>query len=193
MAGRPRKHSIEQTLDTALQTFWTRGYANTSISDLSKALGVGPSSLYNTFGSKANLYNQCLTAYVNKNGHLMQDALAHPNLQTALYTLVMGYVGTYTQAGCPAGCAILNAPSDDDPQVQTLLDTLRSSTLQAVHARIQKGVDDGDLPADTSVNGMARFVMSVLQGMSLQARDGATADDLRALATASMLGLAVGA
>jgi len=61
--------------------------------------------------------------------------------------------------------------------------------LANVRARIQHGVDEGGFPADTSVNGMSPFVVSVVKGMSLHARDGATAADLRELATVRLRGL----
>jgi AcrR family transcriptional regulator len=61
--ARPRSISKEDSLERALLLFWERGYDRTSIADLSEAIGVGPSSIYSTFGSKEDLYRQALGRY----------------------------------------------------------------------------------------------------------------------------------
>ena len=71
-AGRPRKRTIEESLDLAMDLFWRQGFEATSVQDLCEALGVGPSSIYNSFGSKAQLYLQCLERYIETNAELGQ-------------------------------------------------------------------------------------------------------------------------
>lgn len=56
----------------------------------------------------------------------------------------------------------------------------------AIAARLRRAVDDGDLPAEATVDTMAAFYTTVHQGMSIQARDGATRADLEAIVTAAM-------
>jgi AcrR family transcriptional regulator len=157
--------------------------------DLSKAVGVAPSSLYNTFGSKAGLYEACLMAYVEGNGTTMRDALALPDLQDALQALLHGLADLYTQSDVPKGCAVLNANAGADDEVSELLHRMRAQTLQALIDRFEQGIKDGHMSPDASAEGTARFVFSVLQGMSLQAQDGATAEQANALADAAIQGL----
>jgi hypothetical protein len=47
-------------------------------------------------------------------------------------------------------------------------------------------VAKGELPASTDIDGLSRFYLSVFQGMAIQARDGATQAQLRAVAAAAM-------
>jgi hypothetical protein len=47
-------------------------------------------------------------------------------------------------------------------------------------------VAKGELPASTDIDGLSRFYLSVFQGMAVQAKDGATSAELRAVAAAAM-------
>ncbi len=55
-------------------------------------------------------------------------------------------------------------------------------------ARLRRGVDDGEIPADVDVHALARFVQSVQNGMSVLARDGVTRAELESIAEIAMMG-----
>jgi hypothetical protein len=59
---------------------------------------------------------------------------------------------------------------------------LRSKVLEAFRLRIERGKSDGDLRADVDSAALARFVQALVQGMSLQARDGASERELLTIA-----------
>lgn len=61
--GRRKSFEPGEVLDRAMQAFWQRGYAATSIDDLVAATGINRASLYGTFGDKAALFHACLERY----------------------------------------------------------------------------------------------------------------------------------
>jgi TetR/AcrR family transcriptional repressor of nem operon len=63
--GVPRKieFDYDRAIDRATQLFWRKGYSNTSLRDLLKAMGIGEGSFYNTVKSKKRLYVECLKHY----------------------------------------------------------------------------------------------------------------------------------
>ena len=61
--GRPREFNYSSIVDVAMKTFWIRGYEGCFTQDLCSDTGLGKGSLYNTFGSKHELYKQVLERY----------------------------------------------------------------------------------------------------------------------------------
>ena len=49
----------------------------------------------------------------------------------------------------------------------------RALGVANIQARIQRGIADGELAADTDAGALANFYATVYQGMSMQAKDGA--------------------
>ncbi|MCT2345417.1 TetR/AcrR family transcriptional regulator [Niallia taxi] len=62
-SGRPREFNKPEVLDAAMNVFWLKGYEACSTEDLCSSTGLGRGSLYNTFGSKHELYEQTLQRY----------------------------------------------------------------------------------------------------------------------------------
>ncbi len=60
---RVEKFNRQQALNKALDLFWSKGYEATSLNDLTETLGIGKGSFYNTFGSKRNLFDTCISNY----------------------------------------------------------------------------------------------------------------------------------
>ncbi len=182
MAGRPRKRSLDESVDAALTVFWAKGYESTSIADLSQALGVGPSSIYNAFGSKADLYRRCLVAYAARDGASLVEQLATGDAVDGILAMLRQAVENYCRPGTPPGCAVLEADVADDPsgELGRFVAELRARSSEGLEARLREGVDDGLLREDTDVAGVARFIQGVLFGLSAQSRAGATRDELLA-------------
>lgn len=61
----PRAIEFDYTnaLESAMRLFWKTGYANTSLRDLLKGMGIGEGSFYNTLKSKKHAYLECLKHY----------------------------------------------------------------------------------------------------------------------------------
>lgn len=61
--GRLKGFNRDDLLDSAIQLFWKKGYADTSLSDLEKATGVNKSGLYSEFKDKDDIYLESLRRF----------------------------------------------------------------------------------------------------------------------------------
>ena len=68
--GRPKGFERSEVLDKALQLFWKKGFADTSLQDLEKATGVNKSGLYSEFKDKDDIFLECLKQYKSKSNAL---------------------------------------------------------------------------------------------------------------------------
>jgi hypothetical protein len=70
--------------------------------------------------------------------------------------------------------------------IQAALVKRRAVGVANIEARIQRGIDEGELPAGTDAASLANFYATVYQGMSMQAKDGATYESLLSTAASAM-------
>lgn len=191
--GRPRAFDRDAALEAATRLFWERGYEATSISDLTAALGIGSPSLYAAFGSKEALYAESVEHYRTRYESLVWDRFfAAPTAREAVSGLLHDSAAALSGelADIPRGCMVtLSAVgSEGNEQLGELVRKARYLTYERLRDRIGKAVAEGELPADVDVEGLARFVQTVQNGMSILARDRVGRAPLEAVARVAMAG-----
>lgn len=188
--GRPRVLDRDVGLDVAARLFWEHGYEGTSIADLTKAMGITPPSLYATFGSKEELYKQALDQCIEREGKCRGEALqtektAYEAIVFYLHDVVQGITQPDKPHGCIVSTAVLQH-SEENESVARDVAARREAAMQAIKMRFDRAVCEGELPADTDTDTLARFYMAVVQGMSAQAYDGACRERLKQLADVAL-------
>jgi len=188
--GRPKAFDPDTALDRAMMLFWERGYEGTSVDDLSAAMGVSPSSIYATFGDKEKLYQAAIDRYRAGPGALTASILDKaPTAYAAVEEILMTSASELTRKDRPAGCMLANAVTHCAPTAETLQHAIaerRGLSLGLFKQRFDQALADGELPAGIDTCGLARFFGTVLQGMTIQARDGVGPDDLKAVAETAL-------
>jgi AcrR family transcriptional regulator len=165
-----------------MKLFWERGYEGASFDDLAAAMGISPSSFYNSFGSKERLYQEATEAYMACASRWFADELqADTDAKTAFHRLLTAAAREFTQNDLPAGCMISLAGTHVPPALSCMRDAMarhRWAAQSAMAARIQRGVEEGDVPKDADVHALAAFYSALSRGMAVHARDGASRDRL---------------
>src|SRR5215472_9838533 len=77
--ARALEFDYDKAIDRATRVFWKKGYSDTSLRDLLKAIGIGEGSFYNTLKSKKRLYLECLKHYNDTVGRRRAQALFSPS------------------------------------------------------------------------------------------------------------------
>jgi AcrR family transcriptional regulator len=189
--GRPRTFDPDSALRQALDLFWERGYEGTSLNDLAEAMGIASASIYACFGSKEDLFRKVMALYATTSGEPPRRALREqPTARAAVHAMLRATADQVTGPDTPHYCMlILAAPTGavENHAVREFLADRRRGQLSAIKDRLARGVTDGDLTAPTaSLDAIARYYTTVVQGLSVQARDGATRAELEAVLTCAM-------
>ena len=189
--GRPRNFDPDTALRQALDLFWERGYEGTSLNDLAEALGIASASIYACFGSKEDLFRKVMALYGTTSGAPPRRALREqPTARTAVHAMLRATADEITRPDAPHGCMlILAAPvgAVENHVVREFLADLRRDMCVTIRDRLARGVIEGDLSAaPASLDAMARYYTTLVQGFSVQARDGASRAELEAVITCAM-------
>jgi TetR/AcrR family transcriptional regulator, transcriptional repressor for nem operon len=169
--GRNKEFEVDVALERALRVFWRKGFEGTSMNDLVDAMEIQRASIYATFGSKAELYEQAILAYQSKglralSALLSEEAAPLEVLRKALQTAIP------VEACQASGCFCLNATLEVAPHDPKLRDLLRShfDKVEAVFARIvAKGQADGTISLRWSPIEAGKYLIACLNGLHVAA------------------------
>jgi len=183
--GRPREFDTEKALDIALLLFWKQGYEGTSLAALTESMGINTPSLYAAFGNKEELFKKVLDRYLEKPASYLPKALTHPTALGAAESLLNGAIDMVTNRSHPDGCLLVQGALASGPMTENVraeLSRRRASAEAAVRRRFERAIADGDLPRDADAAQLARYMITVIWGLSVQASGGATKAQLKEVA-----------
>ena len=188
--GRPRSFDRDAALQAAMKTFWQFGYEGASMAALTEAMGINSPSLYACFGSKEQLFREAVDLYLATEDKKTRSTLAEQRTaRGAVEAMLARSVGNLTDpAGC-RGCLLVLGDSNASPEhggIHAYLAQRRKEIQAALEDRLKRGIADGDVPAHANIKAIAAFLMTVLQGLSLRARDGASREAMLQVADAAM-------
>lgn len=176
----------EAALHQAMLVFWRHGYESTSLNDLTAAMGVTPPSIYAAFGDKKGLFLESVRRYLASAPPQGATGTARAMAHDLLRGAALRYTGEDTPAGCLVASAAISC-SAAAADVQAELSAIRRDTEDLLRARIVTAADAGELPAGTDAEALAAHVMTVVQGLSTMARDGASREKLMHVVDLAMM------
>jgi len=187
--GRPRAFDRTAALEAAMRVFWQKGFTAASMNELCEAMGIASPSLYAAFGSKEQLYAEAIRHYGECGVPQLTDALeSAPTAKLGVEAFLRFAARALTCPERPLGCMVVlsSVASEGVTGLADMVLEARKKSLKLIEARLQRGIREGDLAKDAKVKALARFFVTVHQGMSIQARDGASAKELDAVVTTAM-------
>jgi len=184
LLGRPRSFNADKALERALQLFWQKGYEGTSLSDLTKAMGINRPSLYAAFGDKEALFRKALDRYVDGPAAYVREALKEPTARAVVERLLQGAINLNTSPRNPKGCLMVQGAlvcGEAADSVRKELISLRAAGEAALCQRLERAKSDGDLPTDSDPADLARYIATVIYGIAIQAAGGASRNELQSV------------
>lgn len=188
--GRPRAFDRDLALRRAMEVFWSKGYDNTSMIDLTTAMSINSPSLYAAFGSKEALFREAVQLYGRTESPEIWQAITDAaTAKEAIAGFLHTTADAFTQPGKPAGCLVVLGAlhaSDTNTGVCEALKDLRAQNVTELRERLDRAVAAGEFPSGLDSASVAAFYVTVQQGMSIQARDGASREMLHAIADGAL-------
>ena len=180
--GRPREFDTSEALDRALALFAREGFEQASVQALAEYMGICKPSLYAAYGNKETLFIEAVRRYAERGdaerSRLLNEA---PDVHEAIAALLRASARAVT-GGERTGCLVVAEAASQratyPPAVRDALADAMARGDTMLRERLVRAQHEGQLDAGTDVDTMVRFFVAVMSGMAVQARAGATYEEL---------------
>ena len=193
--GRPREFDVEEALAAALKVFWRKGYDGASLTDLTEAMGVTRPSLYCAFGNKEALFKKALDLYEREKLAFIDQALEAPTGREAVERFLNSACDLYAEDPGTPGCmgvnSVLSCQGVASESVRQELIDRGLDVLSRMRARLELAKANGEL-GDSDPAALALYIMTVGQGIALQAGMGAKRKALKQVVATALQAVPAG-
>jgi len=169
--ARLREFDEEKALDAAMQLFWEKGYAATSLSDLTAKMEIQKPSLYSAFGDKEGLFEAALRRYTNLHAANIRTKLQNEqSVKEAIRTFFENIVEEEYKKEFSKGCFCINtmvelAPHNEKFEVLTREHQMYLAVI--FQELITKGIRSGELQSDLNAKAVAQTLVTSLIGLTV--------------------------
>lgn len=176
--GRPKEFDTEQAMTAAMHLFWRKGYESTSLQDLLDTMNLSKSSLYQTYGSKNELFQQCINHYRNTMVSEMNQGLKDATNGRQFIETVFNSVPDETcQKNGGIGCLIMNSANEfanADKEISVLITKGTKEFTNVFITAIKQAQQQGDISKNKDPKSLAYFLLSSLSGLKTMVKAGAS-------------------
>ncbi|AFQ14125.1 TetR/AcrR family transcriptional regulator [Bacillus thuringiensis] len=169
--ARLREFDEEKALDAAMQLFWEKGYATTSLSDLTARMEIQKPSLYSAFGDKEGLFEAALRRYTNLHAARIRTKLQNEqSVKEAIRMFFENMVEEEYKKEFSKGCFCINtmvelAPHNEKFEVLTREHQMYLAVI--FQELIMKGIRSGELQSDLNAKALAQTLVTSLIGLTV--------------------------
>tara|TARA_R110002126_G_scaffold6872_3_gene34691 strand:- start:8086 stop:8664 length:579 start_codon:yes stop_codon:yes gene_type:complete len=166
--GRPKEFDRQEVLHRAVDTFWARGFEGTSVQMLVDSMGIHRASLYDTYGSKADLFKEAMDCYSSQTHDAFRQALDREGksrdiLRHFLRDSVHRLCTVQTQ-----GCLMIKTVvsiADEVPGAHDRVVRHMEEIRGMLRDLLQRGKDAGEFAAEMNVDAVSHFLMTMFEGL----------------------------
>ena len=167
--ARTREFDTGAAVDAAMSAFRRKGFEGTSVQDLVDATGIGRGSLYLAFGSKEELYLAAVDRYRERFAVPLAEALRMGEPGPELIREVfVGLVDEIVRDARERACLVAGAAMErahQDPAVAARLKATTTAIEDALFDVVVRARTAGRLPDRGDASGIARFLVTAMQGL----------------------------
>ncbi len=179
--GRPREFDRDEVIEKAMSLFWEKGFEATSMADIVEVTGLNKSSIYNTFGSKEELFALILDAYLERRVGMVTQMLTEGSAGLADIELFLSFVREEAFGeGGRMGCLAVNTSTElacTDEAMSEMSIGFRDDMRTALRAALTRAEAAGEIEKGTVERDVAILVAFMLS-LPVITRSGASPAEL---------------
>jgi AcrR family transcriptional regulator len=185
--ARPRTFDEHEVVAAARDEFWERGYAATSVDDLTAATGLGKGSLYGAFGDKHTLFLRALDDYISSSLDEVRASLRNPKFSA--YERLVGHIRLQAKAlvadKSRRGCLMAKSAAElgaTDDAVEEKVERAYAMWRDELVACIKDAQRDRTVDAKQNPQALAGTLLAFMRGQEALHKGGAKPAQLKAAA-----------
>tara|TARA_R110002096_G_scaffold190214_2_gene371246 strand:- start:19875 stop:20462 length:588 start_codon:yes stop_codon:yes gene_type:complete len=182
--GRPREFNTEHALEVAMQQFWRAGYEATSLQDLLDVMKLSKSSLYQTYGSKHELFLRSIDFYQQTSVDALQQCLNDSPTSKAFMKKLLEDVIAEATSKKKKGCFLVNTANElshRDKTVSTVVLNGFANIAGVIKEAIKLGKKEGAITSTVSTDILVNYIVSNVSGLRTMVKSGANKNELAPL------------
>lgn len=176
--ARPREFDPKETLQTAIEVFWERGYQATSVDEVIRRSGVAKYGIYGTFGTKRELFMKVLEQYASDRQKDIQRSIRQPDAALPEILAFFDEVPKLiTSKAYPGGCLIAKTGVEvglHDPEIRDFVKNFFRDTANALKNCLKRAVERGQLDEATDISSLASYLVTEFRTVLLLASSGSS-------------------
>lgn len=156
----------EEAIRKAMNVFWEKGFNGASLRDLTDAMKINSSSLYNTIGDKQELFVKCVKLYTDIRKKDLQKRLESA---ASPLTILVKYINDAVMViieetnSCMAVKTAFEVATNDK-RVKDILKADSDYAYQFLYSLIKKAMEQGEIRADEDPELLADYFISTWTG-----------------------------
>lgn len=190
---RPRAFDTDHALTCIRDAFWAHGVQASSMDDLGRASGLSTGSLYKAFGSKALLLERVLDDYLRQGVAWVRAQLDSASTPRAGIEAWLHAIADLASDPSPTrGCFAVQCAAElaeDHPEVRARLRSHDAALRALLESALTRHAERTGQPLPVGAH--ARLLLTVVNGLQLEARKGITPADAHATVEVALAALDV--
>jgi TetR/AcrR family transcriptional regulator, transcriptional repressor for nem operon len=152
----------ERAIRAAMEVFWEKGYKGASLRDLTNAMKINPSSLYNTIGDKHELFVRCVQRYTDDRKEYIEKHASSSKSPLKIIEMFINDAVTNIITS-PHSCMAIKAAFEvagDDSRVQAILKDDSDTTYRFLRSLLTSAIKKGEISAEDDAELLTDYLLS---------------------------------
>ncbi|MDQ0492364.1 TetR/AcrR family transcriptional regulator [Paenibacillus brasilensis] len=186
--GRSKEFDTTLVLHKAMEVFGHYGYEGTSLQNLLDGLGIARQSLYDTYGTKRDLFISAVKHYMNDKSAAVISYLERPgSAKKAITDIIYEVVAVLKDEQRRKECFIMHSAIDQVPHDPDIAEFFKQDTArleQAFYKALVRAQKQGDLSERLNPLALARYLNQARYSLTQAAKltsDPEVLDDIAAV------------